>query len=217
MAVVTKVEKRKRRIAGLKRKRGKQKLSKNRRLGYPSTIGVTRKRQVFIAKSAKNNKSRFLHKTARQIVKNHSAVKVTQTVKKMRKVVVKLKSKKTPYNKKRKFEKYTTTNATNTVVTTRLNRKTAMKKNITNATRLRMPGTGRIKNTFDALLRKQYTKCTPLINKNIVNKKIVIASKFLTINQLKRPDKVEAQAQLQQNQVQAQHAASLAYLSTVAR
>ena len=150
LAVITRVEKKNKRILVVKRKRKKGVRTKNKPLGYPPAIGVTRRRFAF-SSVVGPLKSKLYYQTARTFRKNpvdKSSNIFTKQFKKFR----------------LKANVMTFASEKNKNITSKPSKKNILviakiRRNKTKLTirRPRTPGAGRIKNTFESALRKQYT------------------------------------------------------------
>lgn len=176
LAAVTRAERHRRDIGGLKRNRGKAHLKSKRYVSYPAAIGVTRRRRVFSATASAEIKTRgLLHRTAAQMRKE--AVKLSlqhKLVSRVRRNSIKLLSRNTVCENSAKTTRQAGQRLvqikSREIIETKTQRAAVPRTLSLNALRPRLPATGRTRNTFDALLRKHYSRNVPTAYKKKISK-----------------------------------------------
>lgn len=136
---------------------------------------------------------------------------ISKTVKKSGKLTFKVKTATAVAAKSRKRKTIPTEKITTVSTTVRKNKKTRIIQN-----RRRTPGAGRVKNTFDAALRKQYKQRAPVLYREKY-KKINTLNRTLHSKQLQNGNKTEATERLQKSNVLLTQEAKQSYLSPRAR
>jgi hypothetical protein len=205
LAIVARSEKRKRHLSGIKRKKRKN-IAKNRLSSYPNAAGYTRKRRIRLMAN-ENAKRDLLHRTAQKLWKEKIKIRPI-AIKKIKEFRLKIKNKTVGVKKVMRTNDRALKSSTAVFGV-------AKKTKITGY-RLRSPGAGRIKNTFDAALRKQYTT-GELMRTVQKNKKINKLSTLLRSKQLSSNSKTDIVARFRKNSSSLLKKSKLDYLPATLR